>query len=238
MTGTNVIRFRSAASQVSHSNPRTSNRKPNDAANALWTKYLAVTAEAREVNRTVAEAMGRLPEWARTGPGYLAEDGTLKDAGKWPQDVQWPQDLNIRPRKGYMVPVRLGPRNIKDFFDKEVAADPKCRDEARARYRARMMALVSRLRHQRALRARVGNNLDEIERQKRVCIGALRLIVIRLECLPVCANSVAALCLIKSPERDEAGMLTYLEAKVTGAIGRAVREWFHSDAGAKISWVA
>lgn len=229
MTGSNVIKFRSEASRVSYSNPRTSNRKPNDAANALWTKYLAVMAQSRDVDRILSEAMDRLPEWARTGPGYLADDGTLEGAV-----VKWPVDLSIRPRKGFLVPARLGPKNIKDFFDKEVFADPKCRSEARARYRARIVALVSRLRHQRALRARIGD-LDEVERQKRVCNIARIVIVDRLERLPVCANSVAALCLIKSPENDAAGMLAYLEPRVTGAVCRAVREWHHSDAGSPLS---
>lgn len=233
MTGTNVIKFRSVAGRINYCNPPAYSRKPNDAANWLWSKYLAVIAETRVLDATISEAMGRLPEWARTGPAYLAEDGTLKG-----QVSCWPQDLSIGPRAGYLVPVRHAPFTIKDIFNKVVAADPKRRNDARAQYRARMVAFVSRVRHQRRLRARLGVNLDDLERQQAVNNTAKIILVRRLKDLPVCANSVAALCLIQSPEKDDGHMLSYLEAKVTGAIGKAVRNWMHKDAGEQLPWVA
>ena len=154
MTNSNSIDRRKVLKVVSRGSAGAKAMPVDDAngvVNALWGEYVALIARFREINAAIDEAKARLPEWARSGPGYLADDGTLQGVV-----VKWPQDLSVRPRLGYLAPARLGPKNIKDFFDQEVAAHPMFRAEARARYRARMRALVGRLRDQRAQRDRVG----------------------------------------------------------------------------------
>jgi hypothetical protein len=203
----------------------------NAAVNSLWERYLRLIAESRRVCAEIREAEARLPEWACSGPKYLDECGRLTGT----HSVGWPQDLSVKPQLGRQVLARIGPKDIRDSYQQELGL-PDLRRGARERYRARMRALVARLRDQRGQRDRVG--LTELELREtnnyKKRMGILR----GIEKVAVCANSVAALCLINSPQNDEAGLLDYLETSTTGLVRHAVSEWLKGDPVQKPLWVA
>lgn len=125
----------------------------NDAVDRLWRRYVVLIAEARELAAAEKRAEAALPAWANRGPRFRDLRGRLHGT-----EVGWPLEPRgnwIDTSLGHRI-CRPGPRDLREWFEREAEAAPEARAVLRKQYRKRMWSLMQRIRAQREEERKVG----------------------------------------------------------------------------------
>jgi hypothetical protein len=140
-----------------------------DKANALWADRQTHIKRIRDLSAAYAEASAKLPAWAATGLDRIDQDGNpCGDLVGWPLDTSiTPPPLGCR----FVRPSLWRCRKDFDFAARVFALDSAGRKKARATMRARMRAIVARLREQDRLYEELG--LTELNRQMEATVDAI-----------------------------------------------------------------
>jgi hypothetical protein len=162
--------FTAAAAAPAIALPAIALPSPVDAtAQRLWAERQVAVERLRGLSATYDAASAKLPAWALPGLDRIDQDGNLcGDLVGWPLDTSiTPPPLGCR----FVRPSLWRCRKDFDFAARVFALDSAGRKKARATMRARMRAIVARLREQDRLYEELG--LTELNRQTEATIDAI-----------------------------------------------------------------
>ena len=211
----------------------------------LWEARQAAIAARVAAEAAFDEATARLPEWARSGPQYLASDGSFSG-----NIEPWPRMRAARPQKGLFRNVRPSLAGIDREYQMTLARFEGRRGyetevEQVKRHHARARAqFAARCRRQKAAREKL--NLPDLEASLDNAWDRIFAVEEQIrEVAAPTAHGLAALILVEiraSCEGTNGGamacgrpVLRAVQPHLSGAIGYDVAELLAADAASHAS---